>query len=265
MENKNRHTFTIALSTVVVSMALFFAGLYNGWFGPATGVGDVFCEAARPGLIKQPANTWSNLGFVFAGLLVGWQLMRGSFNQNSNSLTRTGFYGAFFASLIVLLGPGSMAMHATTAEIGGFFDMLSMYLVASFTTAYSMQRFFKWKPLQFSLVFFVVLSVCLWADGKPYHIVFDYFGNAIFALFISITVLFEILNTYVRKMEHLKMWGVVSLGALLLALAIWNVSQTGQRFCDPQSLIQGHAIWHLLDALSVYGLFRFYVSEHRQS
>ncbi|GIV33086.1 MAG: hypothetical protein KatS3mg031_0621 [Chitinophagales bacterium] len=61
--------FFTALFTAIVSLLLFFVALWNGWFGPSSGVGAVFCEASRDGLVKQPANTWSNLAFVVAGLL----------------------------------------------------------------------------------------------------------------------------------------------------------------------------------------------------
>ena len=46
---------------------------------------------------------------------------------------------------------------------------------------------------------------------------------------------------------------------MLVAFAIWNLSQHG--WCDPHSLVQGHAAWHLLDALAAYLLFRLYASE----
>ena len=45
-----------------------------------------------------------------------------------------------YACLVVLLGPGSMAMHATGSELGGNLDMLSMYLVAAFAAAYAAMR-----------------------------------------------------------------------------------------------------------------------------
>ncbi|MEP6663038.1 MAG: hypothetical protein ABJC04_05170, partial [Verrucomicrobiota bacterium] len=48
-----------------------------------------------------------------------------------------------------------------------------------------------------------------------------------------------------------------------VALVFWNLWQTKSPLCDPHSLMQGHAVWHLLDALSLFFLFRFYVSEHR--
>ncbi|HWB62755.1 MAG TPA: ceramidase domain-containing protein [Chitinophagales bacterium] len=258
--------FFITVGVTLVSMALFFAALANGWFGVVDihSGASVFCEAYRPGLIKQPANTWSNLGFVFAGLLMAWQLSNGRFDRNKNNLTTGIFYGSFFSCLAVLLGPGSMAMHASGTNSGGFFDMLSMYLVASFTVSYSAQRYFSWKPVHFTFMFLLVLVTCLWANFQHYHIVFNFFGNAAFAFFITLTVVIEALNTYVRQMHHRAAWGFGALAAILAALGIWNLSKTGDCLCDPQSLLQGHAAWHLLDALSVYCLFRFYVSEHRE-
>ena len=50
-----------------------------------------------------------------------------------------------------------------------------------------------------------------------------------------------------------------SLAAILTAFVIWNATRTW--LCDPYSLIQGHAIWHLLDAVSAYLLYRYYASE----
>jgi hypothetical protein len=154
-----------------------------------------------------------------------------------------------------------MAMHATKTHIGGFFDMLSMYLIASFIVAYAIQRFYKLKWWGFTLVFFTALSICLWANFTYCPIVFRFFGNTAFAFFIGLGILFEILNVYVRKLKHEIRWAYFALAALLISFAIWNVSQTGDDLCNPYSLIQGHAIWHLGDALSTFFLFRYYVSE----
>jgi hypothetical protein len=90
-------------------------------------------------------------------------------------------------------------------------------------------------------------------------------GNFIFGLYITLTVVFELLNTYVRKLEHSKKYGFMSLGSLLLAFGIWNMWKDDSPLCDPQSLLQGHAIWHILDAVAAYYLFRFYASEHREN
>src|SRR5882762_7021555 len=99
MNSNKKWIFFITLAFAIFSLSLFFTALINGWFGEAkwgSGAGE-FCEAFRPGLIKQPANTWSNLGFIFCGLTMAWQLSRGVFSANSNSITNGLFYGTFFS------------------------------------------------------------------------------------------------------------------------------------------------------------------------
>ena len=259
---KNKLIFIIPICVAIVSMLALWIGLVHQWFGEPGHVASEFCEASRPGLIKQPANTWSNIGFILSGITIGYLLMSRSFAHNHNSITQNPFYGTFYASIVVFLGPGSMAMHASTGELGGFFDMLSMYLVASFTVSYALQRFFALKPLHFVIMFSILLSFCIWADGAQYHIIFDFFGDTVFAFLISLTIIIESLNTYLRRMQHHVRWVGGALGALFFAFFIWNISMTGTSLCDPYSIIQGHAIWHILDAVSTFCLFMYYASEH---
>ena len=51
------------------------------------------------------------------------------------------------------------------------------------------------------------------------------------------------------------------LAALALAFAVWNTAVSGSALCFPHSLYQGHAVWHLLCAVSTAGIFLFYVTE----
>ncbi len=257
---RSRLVFYIPLLTMLISMSLLALAIVNGWLGPAAHVGAGFGEAARPGLIKQPVNTFSNFGFVFAGLLIGWCLMRGTYSQNVNPLTQSTFYAAFFASLVVCLGPGSMAMHATETRLGGRFDMLSMYLVAAFLTAYAMERFFRLGWISFSMLFAAVVVTCVRVQNLPYSMpLVGYFGNFIFGFFITVGTVFEALNSFVRKRNHDVKWGALSLGFLLLAFLIWSL---WGNHAPTYSLLQGHGIWHLLCAVSTYCLFRYYVSEN---
>ena len=75
-----------------------------GWLGPDVGRGDGFCEAARPGWIRQPANTWSNLGFVIAGLAIAWYA--GERARLGVTLGAHPGLATAYAVLVVLLGPG---------------------------------------------------------------------------------------------------------------------------------------------------------------
>ena len=55
-------------------------------------------------------------------------------------------------------------------------------------------------------------------------------------------------------------WLAAGAGVMVLAFAIWIVDR--QRLaCEPASLIQGHALWHLLGALASACLYRGYEDE----
>ncbi|PWJ26239.1 ceramidase [Branchiibius hedensis] len=167
-----------------------------------------------------------------------------------------------FPALIALLGPGSMAMHATQSSLGGRFDLGSMYLVAGFAAAYGIARIFG-RGLGTLATLFVVLVVAaeiFGASDIPAPLV-DTAGNLAFAVLLLVAVLVEVVIQ--RRPEHPQSWrwALVALGAMVVAFVIWSLSHSGGPWCDPNSWLQGHAVWHLLCALAAYALFRFYASE----
>ncbi len=252
--------FFIPLFALSISLILFAVALVNGWFGAIEGGGD--CEQVHPGLIKEPINTLSNIGFMISGLSMGWILRKGIYQKNNNSLTRSFFYSIFFPTLVVLIGTGSMAKHATETYIGGFFVMLSMYLFASFIASYAIQRFFKLSILVFGIMFFFMLSSCIISHFLPFHILFNFFGITAFAFYVLIAFIVEFLNIYVRKMRHEIHWYYFTAFLFALAFIFWMLSKPDALLCNPQSIIQGHSIWHLLNAVALFCSFRYYVSEN---
>jgi hypothetical protein len=74
--------------------------------------------------VKQPANSFSNLGFVVAGLLIGQQA--GDASRLGDTLPRFRWLATGYACVVVLLGPASAAMHATQSSLGGRLDITSM-------------------------------------------------------------------------------------------------------------------------------------------
>src|SRR5205085_9767195 len=118
-------------------------------------------------------------------------------------------------------------------------------------------------PVHFTFIFFTVLSTCIWADRQRGGMLYFGWGNVAFGGFIILTILLEAFTIFWRRIEHKPGWSFASMGAIALAFFIWNMSRTGHPWCDPYSYIQGHAAWHLLDALSVYCLFRYYISERK--
>ena len=217
----------------------------------------MFCERFQDALVAQPANTWSNLGFVAVGLLVGAQAARDLAGGSAprNRMTTTRFYPALYAGVAAFLGPGSAAMHASTTRWGGRVDVFSMYLWILWVIAFQITRLRNGNERDFLRIWLPMVAVI----GVPHFAGWIPFSSdVLFGLLVTAGVVFETL--LVRNPEtpsgrtSFLFWAV---GAFLLAFAIWIPSRTEGPLCDPDSLVQGHAIWHLLCAGSVWFLYRY--------
>lgn len=247
---------TGALAVVAVGLLMLAVGY--GWLGADIGRGANFCEAARFGAVKQPANSWSNAGFVVAGLAIAWHA-----GSSSSSVMPVGLQ-TFYACVVVLLGPASAAMHATQSSLGGHLDMLSMYLIAGFAAAYAWVRWVRRGPLAFAAAYASCVLACelagLWTRQVP---VVHYAGNAAFGLLLVAAVVLETLLWRRGETRRTIGFGFASLGSMVLAFFIWIMSQHG--WCSPESWLQGHGAWHLLCAAAAYFLYRLYASERPRS
>jgi hypothetical protein len=250
--------FVSAVATAVVSGGLLALALWQGWLGPDVGRGATFCEAARDGVVRQPANTFSNVGFVVAGLLIAWHA--GARVRVGPSLPAHRYLATAMACVVVLLGPGSAAMHATQSALGGHLDMLSMYLFASFAVAYATMRWLRGGVRLFAAMFVggVVLCELVGGWGGAVPVVMSS-GNAVFGLLLLGATALEVSIMRRGEATGQRRFAYASLASILIAFAIWNATKA--RLCDPQSLVQGHAIWHVLCALAAYLLYRYYASE----
>jgi hypothetical protein len=115
------------------------------------------------------------------------------------------------------------------------------------------------------LFFAQVFSLCVAGceivglyDGQVPVVV--YAGNLAFAVLLLTAAVIEVLlwRRGAGTRTDLR-WGLAAVAAILLAFAIWNATKSA--WCDPHSLLQGHAAWHLLCAVAAYLLFRLWASE----
>lgn len=252
----------IAVTSLVAlgSIGLLVLGMWRGWLAPDVGRGDAFCEATHDHL-KQPANTLSNLGFVVAGLGMAMRSGRAEgLGPPGSTMRRFPSLATSFACLVVALGPASAAMHATGSALGGRLDVASMHLVASFALAYALMRWRGRGPAFMAGAFVAVLAISqLATEFGPAVPVAMTSGNLAFGLTLIAALVTEWRVARTRGALDFR-WALAAAGALTLAFALWQPSKTGGPLCVPDSMVQGHAVWHLLGALSTWFLFRFYVS-----
>jgi hypothetical protein len=274
-----------AAATAAALAALLALGL-GGWPGEPNGCAEAmrpncFCEGPRPGLVAQPANTFSNLGFVAVGLALAALADRDrrSFDRGRSfdppqpparrairspaaaPLRQAPSIQALFAVVTALLGPGSMALHASFTRWGGHVDVASMYLHASLLVAYGVARAYALSVRGFAALY--VPLACLLVASK---VAGPWSSDLIFAGVLAAAGASDVLA--VRRRREWTRDRRLLLGALALfaaAFAIWLPSRSGGALCDPGSWLQGHAAWHLLCAGSAGLLFAYLRSERRRS
>jgi hypothetical protein len=258
----------VAVAAVVALLVLLIILGTRGWPGApdvclAHRPDTCYCENyLRPGPIKQPANTWSNLGFIAAGLLVLGQTGRRSGGPRANPMRAPGFYATLYGGLVVFLGPASMFFHASLRAWGGWIDLVSMMLYSSFLLVYDLVRIrgASWR------VFGAIYLPLVLAQGLADALV-PKSGQLLFGAGIGAVLVLEalILRGHVPGLRRQgRPWFAAALGLFAAAYGgIWLWSNTAGPLCDPDSILQGHALWHLLCAASTLCLYQYLRTEQR--
>ena len=116
--------FLIGLAVAAVSLgALFLLGALD-WIkssdpDPCVAKDTCYCERVHAGMIKQPSNTWSNLGFVLVGLIMLASLPAVVEGSGRDPMEERTFYAILYGCVVIFLGPGSMFFHASLKKWGG--------------------------------------------------------------------------------------------------------------------------------------------------
>jgi hypothetical protein len=262
----NHKEFWWGLGGFGLFLVVFFVLAALGWPGaPDSCLADVpntcWCEAIQTGaLVKQPTNTWSNLGFVVSGLLILWQVGgdRTAPPPRANPMTRATAYAIALGAIVIFLGPGSMFFHGSMTNWGGWVDTYSLSLFGSFGLLYALTRIFHWSGSLFLGLYLAVnggVGVITWlVDGL---------GTPLFAVMVAGWVITElvIVRWSPGGVQRQWPWLAAALGTFALALLIWSLSQTGRPLCDPASWFQGHGVWHLLTAVTTGCMFIYLRTE----
>ena len=146
-----------------------------------------WCERVSDGWFREPVNTLSNFGFVIIGLIIFWIISKENTSKDNLFFGVTGIT-LIYATAAVYLGPGSMLMHATNTEWGGWADNLSMVMYIVIPWLYNISLMAKWSIKNFAITYFVIIisyAVLRWLYGWGLGIGFNLFGTSIGLWFIS--------------------------------------------------------------------------------
>jgi predicted membrane channel-forming protein YqfA (hemolysin III family) len=267
---KYRFFFLGLVFTCVTLLVFFLVGL-NGWGGTINHCygSACFCEEIDPdALILEPVNTWSNVAYMIMGLVILLKVDLSANTPREQSLTPMAypsFYSVFYGFLVINIGLGSWLFHANMRNYGGVWDVGAMNMYMSFMLIFIQMRNWKKTNAWFG-VFYVVLTVLLFLQ-----LIYDYppdYGTLIFTLLVAFCGSFEIFTVawIAKRKQFLGLirdgrWFILGFSLFNFGFIIWNLTNTGRPFCNPQTLWQGHAFWHLFTALATYCFYVYLKSE----
>ena len=238
----------------LAAIAFAFSGYsWAGW-GRATCFPNCFCEAPFPGPIVQPSNTYSNLGYILIGLLI----LRHRIAGDHNPLRANRAYSTLYGAAVVATGGGSLFYHASLTWLGQWFDWFGMFLFISFLLLYNLRRLLSFNNLTFAIAY-ALINVALGIVSALYPAI----RVCTFTGFVYAGLAAETLVLLFRRPKNQIVYLLAGLGCFGLAYWIWILDRN-RILCDPGSWLQGHAVWHLLTALSTGFIYLYYHSEHER-
>jgi len=247
--------FTLFLLITLVLIPLSWLPAPWAAWRPATCLPDAcFCEAIGTGFIRQPIDTWSNLAFVLVGLLILEDVLRPS-SIRSNLLARRRVYVIVYAVAVILIGLGSWFYHASLTFVGQWFDVMGMYLLGTFMVLYNVARLRPLGSRNFA-VSYVLFNLALGFS----LIVVPELRRYLFGLLLVVTIALEVVIHRQRETQIRTIYFIAALLSYGLAQIIWTLD-LNHIVCDPDGVLQGHAVWHVLTALSAGLLYLYYRSE----
>lgn len=200
------------------------------------------CEHIGQGLLGQPVNTLSSLAYVVAGALLFWRAVTLGGPRARVMLT-------FYALTVVGVGVGSAVFHGPMPEWGRFAHDLSIAAVLAFIIG-SGVAVARGAPVSTSLIVFgglVGASAIVLAVSPDT-------SNALDAVLVVGAVGAEVAaarSPSGRDVGYGRLW-IVGTAALAIGAVLNALGRTDAPLCDPDSLIQLHALWHVLTAFVLW-------------
>jgi len=262
------HAFALGTFGIVTLALLILYYIYRDtdvwylWAAQPLQLQHAFNEAVQPSIFRQPANTLSNLGFIFVGLYMvayaAWDARRDTQSTDPYAVRHPALM-AFFGIACIVLGIGSGLMHGAMTSWGHKADVYGMYITMTALIALQWGRRFRALGPIPLWPFFIVLVIPLSA-----YLTFNAGqlggGNAVMAGLIGLSGAGITADVLLRNPNQQWRWSTTAFLALALAYWIWNLDKA-DRFTPADSWIQGHAIWHLLNAVSLGCMAQFYRTE----
>jgi hypothetical protein len=194
------------------------------------------CEVVDAGWLAQPANALSSLAYTVVGIvLIPWAFAATGTERGIRVIIGVGAMATGIGSLLYH-GPqgwGSHFAHDVT-----FLLVLIVIGVADIASGVGWTAARMWALMV--MLIGVAVTVLMIVPG------------ATNVLTVSSVALVVVGDIAVHRGRHRRQpWYAIAIGTLAFALLAFALGRTGGPLCDGDSLLQGHAAWHILGAVGI--------------
>ncbi|MCR9141124.1 MAG: ceramidase [bacterium] len=223
-----------------------------------------WCEERLCGHVEEPANTFSNVAYLIVAVIVAWRYRSGG--------SRPGYQLRELGIVVFMMGALSLIYHATNNYISQLFDFYGMFFYTSLLIAWNLRRLGVVSNVRgHTILYGVLIALNFWllfyvpALDIPIQAIVTW---NIVAILGSEAVVFLLRRNhafYGTNGDGRYLWW--SAGLALMGLAAYcSYLDFSRNWCDPEDhLWQGHALWHIFSAISIYPIARFYALAMRVS
>ena len=200
-----------------------------------------FCEARLCEVVREPANAWSALAY---GVAAVWMLRR-----PGQPLP------AILAQL--LIGLGSFFFHASGTFAGEVVDQTGMYLLSCLLLAYALGERTGLTSRRIT-----GLYLSLVAGSVVLNLLVRPIGIPLVAVELALGLGLQLaLGGFSAPARYRDLH--IGLAVFAGSLVVWAGDISGV-VCDPdQHVFNGHALWHVLNAVAIVHLGAFYAAGTR--
>lgn len=200
-----------------------------------------FCEERLCAWIVEPSNTFSSLAYLIVGAWMWRELER----------PRDARLVCMVVAQLVI-GLGSLLFHGTGTLAGELVDQAGMFLLSCLILTLAAATTWGWSARTgaWSYAGAVGASASLNAWLPP-------IGIPLFAAQLLAGIVWE-LRLHRRALDRGPYRYLFrSLAIFAVSFVFWSLDISGV-LCRPDNhLVTGHAVWHVLNAVSIYELYRF--------
>lgn len=152
---------TVSVSFLILYFILgSFGVIYSSESRYAIGTVSGWCERVSGGLFREPVNALSNLGFMLVGILMIRTLSRDSVDSlGLNRFHGFGSVSILYAGSALFLGSGSMLMHGTHTDWGGWADNLSMVMYILIPWLINVGEMGRWGVSRFFVTYLIIVLI----------------------------------------------------------------------------------------------------------